>query len=74
MSDILNFKDFPSEETLLKEFGNPFATPPLQVNAHVHTPYSFSAFETMTDLFTQATKENISVLGITDFITVEGYD
>jgi hypothetical protein len=74
MNDILHLKDFPSEENLLKAFGNPFAEPPLPVNAHVHTPYSFSAFETMTDLFTQAMEENIRVLGITDFITVEGYD
>lgn len=74
MNDILHIKDFPSETTLLKEFSNPFADPPLCVNAHIHTPYSFSAFETVTDIFIQAMEENISILGITDFITVEGYD
>lgn len=74
MNDILHIKDFPSETTLLKEFSNPFADPPLCVNAHIHTPYSFSAFEAVTDIFIQAMEENISILGITDFITVEGYD
>jgi hypothetical protein len=67
-------KDLPSEEYLFQKFNNPFADPPLQVNAHFHTPYSFSAFNTIDDIFIQAEKENIDVLGITDFITLDGYD
>jgi len=67
-------KDLPSEDDLFAEYSNPFADPPLSVNAHFHTPYSFSAFEKMDDIFSQATAENIDVLGITDFLTVDGYD
>jgi hypothetical protein len=67
-------KDLPSEKVLYAEYSNPFANPPLMVNAHFHTPYSFSCFENMDNIFAQATKENIDVLGITDFITMDGYD
>jgi hypothetical protein len=67
-------KDLPDEETLLEEYFNPFADPPLLVNNHFHTPYSFSAFNNMTEIFNQAKKEGIDVLGINDFITMEGYD
>ena len=71
---MLFLKDLPDEETLLEEYFNPFADPPLLVNNHFHTPYSFSAFNNMTEIFNQANKENIDVLGINDFITMEGYD
>jgi len=71
---MLLLKDLPNEETLLEEYFNPFADPPLLANAHFHTPYSFSAFNNMTEIFNQADKEGIDVLGINDFITMEGYD
>ena len=71
---MLFLRDLPNEETLLEEYLNPFAEPPLIVNNHFHTPYSFSAFNNMTEIFTQAKKEGIDVLGINDFITMEGYD
>jgi hypothetical protein len=67
-------RDLPDEETLLEEYFNPFADPPLLVNNHFHTPYSFSTFNNMTEIFNQAKKEGIDVLGINDFITMEGYD
>jgi hypothetical protein len=67
-------RDLPDEETLLEEYFNPFADPPLLVNNHFHTPYSFSAFNNMTEIFNQAKKEGIDILGINDFITMEGYD
>lgn len=65
--------DLPDEVTLLEEYFNPFSKPPLLANAHFHTPYSFSAFNNMTEIFNQADKEGIDVLGINDFITMEGY-
>jgi len=71
---MMLLKDFPSEETLFLEYSNPFAESPLLVNAHFHTPYSFSAFENMNEIFTKASEESIDVLGITDFITMDGYD
>lgn len=66
--------DMPGPQILLEEFTNPYADPPLHVNAHFHTPYSFSAFNDMHEIYEKAAEEDIDVLGITDFATVEGYD
>jgi hypothetical protein len=43
------------------------------VNAHLHTPYSFSAFESMEQIFQLAQNEGVKILGINDFNTTEGY-
>jgi DNA polymerase III alpha subunit len=43
------------------------------VNAHLHTPYSFSAFEKLTDALEKAAKENVSIAGINDFYSTDGY-
>ncbi|MCC5930427.1 MAG: hypothetical protein JJU28_14360 [Cyclobacteriaceae bacterium] len=43
-------------------------------NAHIHSPYSFSAFESIGQTFQLAKSESISVLGINDFIVTDGYD
>jgi hypothetical protein len=45
----------------------------LNVNAHLHTPYSFSAFEHLTDALDKAVQENVQVVGINDFYTTDGY-
>ncbi|MDR0712637.1 MAG: hypothetical protein LBF67_09895 [Prevotellaceae bacterium] len=45
----------------------------LNVNAHLHTPYSFSAFETLTDALDMAKKEGVSVVGVNDFYSLSGY-
>ena len=47
---------------------------PLNVNAHIHTPYSFSSFSGMEQAFEMAVNENIRVLGINDFYVTDGYD
>jgi hypothetical protein len=44
------------------------------VNGHIHTPYSFSAFARMEQIFQMAKDENMAVLGINDFNTFAGYD
>ena len=44
-----------------------------EVNGHIHTPWSFSAFEDMEQAFRMAREEGVSVLGINDFNTFEGY-
>ncbi len=67
------FQDFPSEHQLINKFGNPFLSSPLEVNAHFHTPYSFSAFETIHEIFERAESEKVDILGINDFITTFGY-
>ncbi len=46
----------------------------LNVNGHVHTPYSFSAFENIPQMFQLAQKEEVKVLGINDFYTTDGYE
>jgi hypothetical protein len=43
------------------------------VNAHIHTPYSFSSFASIDDAVARARKGNIGVLGISDFNTIDGY-
>ena len=40
----------------------------VSVNAHLHTPYSFSAFDTLTDALNRAVAENVKVVGINDFL------
>ncbi|MDR2384902.1 MAG: hypothetical protein LBD80_04465 [Tannerella sp.] len=46
----------------------------INVNAHLHTPYSFSAFEKLTDALDMAARENVQVVGINDFYTADGYE
>ncbi len=43
------------------------------VNTHIHTPHSFSAFESTEQAANLARRENLRALGISDFNTVEGY-
>lgn len=45
----------------------------IKVNAHLHTPYSFSAFSSIEEALNMAFNEGISVVGINDFYTTEGY-
>ena len=45
-----------------------------KVNAHLHTPYSFSAFSELTQALDMALAEGVSVVGINDFYTTDGYD
>jgi hypothetical protein len=47
---------------------------PLLVNGHFHTPYSFSAFSDLKQVFERARSESIDVLGINDFYTTAGYE
>ncbi len=45
-----------------------------EVNSHIHTPYSFSAFGDMGTAFRMAKDESVDVLGINDFFVTDGYD
>ena len=45
-----------------------------KVNAHIHTPYSFSSFSGLEQAFEMAVEENVKVLGINDFYVTDGYD
>lgn len=43
------------------------------VNCHLHTPYSFSAFENIDDALDRAVAEDVKVVGINDFYTSRGF-
>jgi hypothetical protein len=66
--------DFPSYEALVKEMKGSTLPEYREVNGHIHTPYSFSAFSDMETIFRMAVNENISVLGINDFYVTDGFD
>ncbi|MBR1927694.1 MAG: hypothetical protein IJ840_08130 [Bacteroidales bacterium] len=46
----------------------------IDVNAHMHTPYSFSAFGGIDQALDMAKEEGVGVVGINDFYSLEGYD
>jgi len=67
-------KDFPWYNEL-KQYMNGNSSPPYrETNSHIHTPYSFSSFDSMDTIFSMALNENISVLGINDFFVTDGYE
>jgi hypothetical protein len=45
----------------------------MKVNAHLHTPYSFSAFDSIAQALDMAAAEDVKVVGINDFYTTDGY-
>ena len=45
----------------------------VDVNAHLHTPYSFSAFTDVTQALDLAVKDGVKVVGINDFYSLDGY-
>ncbi len=46
----------------------------IKVNAHLHTPYSFSAFKDVNEALDRALAEDVKVMGINDFYTTAGYE
>ncbi len=65
--------NFPEEKTLLDWSDRNNKSVILNVNGHIHSPYSFSAFRSIEEMFRAAGKENIKVLGINDFNVTDGY-
>jgi len=45
-----------------------------KVNAHLHTPYSFSAFSDVSQALDMAVAEDVKVVGINDFYTTAGFE
>ncbi len=43
------------------------------VNAHLHTPWSFSAFDSVGQALDMAAAQNVRVVGINDFYSTDGY-
>ena len=46
----------------------------IKVNAHLHSPYSFSAFKNIDEALDMAVAEGVKVVGINDFYTTAGYN
>ncbi len=67
------FSNFPSAEELLKWYKAETNNRVPDINGHIHTPHSFSAFSEIAQAFKMAKAEGISVLGINDFYTTDGY-
>lgn len=66
----MNFlRSFPGEDSIRKESRENI----FDVNGHIHTPYSFSAFESIPQIFDMAKKELIKAIGINDFIVTDGH-
>jgi len=64
---------FPERDQLLKSFSNEKMNVPLKINNHIHTPYSFSAFESVAGAVRLAVGEDVRILGINDFYVTDGY-
>ena len=62
-------KSFPGKEKLLKYSSKEVH----DINGHIHTPFSFSAFENIPQIFKMAKEEGIKAVGINDFIVTDGY-
>jgi len=67
-------KDFPDRRKLISWYKQRNSTVVPEINAHLHTPYSFSAFDSVEQIFKMATAEGMSVLGINDFFVTDGYE
>ncbi|MBE0652255.1 MAG: hypothetical protein IH594_00565 [Bacteroidales bacterium] len=67
-------KEFPSRTELLDWYNTNGSNIVHEVNGHFHTPYSYSAFRDMRQVFEMARSEHIKILGINDFYTMAGYE
>jgi hypothetical protein len=65
---------FPSPEEMQQKIKEADIPAYREVNGHIHTPYSFSAFNDLESAFKLAEKEGIAALGINDFFVTDGYD
>jgi hypothetical protein len=65
--------NFPDKKKLIDWFEKNNKPVIREVNGHIHSPYSFSAFKSIEDMFLSAKNENIKVLGINDFNVTDGY-
>ena len=67
------WKIFPAKAELLKWYETNGDGQIRLVNAHMHTPYSFSAFTDISQALNMAVDEKVKVAGINDFYTTDGY-
>ena len=67
------YKNLPDKKFLIEWFGKKAKRNLPEINGHIHTPHSFSAFSDIGLAFQMARQEGIEVLGINDFYTTDGY-
>lgn len=67
-------QNFGNKDLLINWYANEGSDQVHKVNNHIHSPYSFSAFESLEQAFQMANEEEISVLGINDFFVTDGYE
>jgi hypothetical protein len=71
----MNFwQTFPDKEELLNWYFQNGDGKTRLVNAHMHTPFSFSAFTEISDALDRSINENVKVVGINDFYTTDGFE
>ena len=68
------FSTFPEKKELLEWHSKQKKQKVPEINGHIHTPHSFSAFSSIDLAFQMARHEGVSVLGINDFYTTDGYE
>ncbi len=67
------YSKFSDKSTLLQKATSLNDWTSVKVNAHLHTPYSFSAFEDIPQALDMAVAEEVKVVGVNDFYTTDGY-
>jgi len=67
------WKSFPGRDELLTWYKQNGKGTTFSVNAHLHTPFSFSAFRDIPQAMDMAVAENVRIMGINDFYTTDGY-
>ena len=68
------FRNFPDKDVFYDRLRKKVSGKIHNVNGHIHSPYSFSAFDDLEQAFRMASEEEVRVLGINDFNTTAGYD
>jgi len=69
----VNFWNEISDRLLTRGENYPVLDSNIRINNHVHSPWSYSSFDSVDTIISQAKKEDIKVMGINDFNTVAGY-
>lgn len=70
---MYHWSRFPLPAELRNKFSGVQASPWPLTNAHLHTPFSFSAFSSVQQAVQLAVEHGLKVIGINDFNTVAGY-
>ncbi|HPF52127.1 MAG TPA: PHP domain-containing protein [Draconibacterium sp.] len=68
------FTSFPEPKELLDWYRKKENSFVPEINGHIHSPHSFSAFSSIEQPFNMAQSKGVSVLGINDFYTTDGYN